>query len=424
MKTDEAPKKDNPKGSPLSGRRTAKLVCACLAMFMLGFLYGWSVFSTPIAAEFQWEPTTLAFTFTLLMWLFCAGGFVGAKICERTNSHVAIIIAAVFILLAFVTTALLARADAPWILYLTYSVLGGLGVGMAYTVAMATILAWFPDRAGTASGILLQCYGASTMILSSVVAWLFTIMNWRVAFPVIAIAMTTILVVCGGILLRRPTDEELALLPKPKTIDGEASDAQRSYTTAEMLRAPMFWSYVVWMVICCTIALGFTGNANQFALSAGAQPAFAVAMVGIYSVCNGLGRLMFGFVYDAIGVAKTILIVAIAHGAAAVLIAAGLLVQSVPLMVFALVFAGLAIGGTPVCGAGYTATAFGPDHYAQNFSILNLAIIPGALIGPIVLSVSLSATGGFVPGLLGGAVLSLVAIAFALITGKLIKNRS
>ena len=105
--------------NPLAGKRTVKLVIACLAMFTLGFVYGWSVFSTPIAEEFQWEPATLAFTFTLLMWLFCAGGFVGAKVCERTNSHVTIIIAAAFILLAFVSTSLLARADAPWILYLT-----------------------------------------------------------------------------------------------------------------------------------------------------------------------------------------------------------------------------------------------------------------------------------------------------------------
>ena len=410
--------------NPLAGKRTVKLVIACLAMFTLGFVYGWSVFSTPIAEEFQWEPATLAFTFTLLMWLFCAGGFVGAKVCERTNSHVTIIIAAAFILLAFVSTSLLARADAPWILYLTYSFFGGLGVGMAYTVTMATILAWFPDRAGSASGVLLLCYGASTMILSSVAAWLFTIMNWRMAFPIIAIAMAGILAVCGGILLRRPTEEELALLPKPKSAEGKSSDVQRSYTTAEMLRTPMFWSYVIWMIVCCTIALGFTGNANQFALGAGAQPAFAVAMVGIYSVCNGLGRLIFGFIYDAIGTGRTILLVAIAHGVAALLIAAGLLTQSVPLMVFALIFAGLAIGGTPVCGAGFAATAFGPEHYAQNFSILNLAIIPGALIGPIVLSISLSMTGGFVPGLLGGAVLSLVAIVFALITTKLIKNRA
>lgn len=65
--------------------RYVRLVTACLTMFALGFIYGWSVFSAPIAAEFQWEPAVLSFTFTLLMWVFCAGGFAGAKLCDRTS---------------------------------------------------------------------------------------------------------------------------------------------------------------------------------------------------------------------------------------------------------------------------------------------------------------------------------------------------
>ena len=48
-------------------------------MAAIGFIYGWSVFSAPLAQEFGWEPTVLSFTFTVLMWAFCAGGIVGAK---------------------------------------------------------------------------------------------------------------------------------------------------------------------------------------------------------------------------------------------------------------------------------------------------------------------------------------------------------
>ena len=413
---------EDSKKSPLAGRRISKLVVACLAMFTLGFVYGWSVFSTPIAEEFQWEPAALAFTFTLLMWMFCAGGFVGAKVCERTNSHVTIFLAAAFILIAFVTTPIFARADAPWILYLTYSLFGGLGVGMAYTVAMGTALAWFPDKSGTVSGILLLCYGASTMILSSVVAWLFTIMNWRMAFPVIAVAMVAVLIVCGGIFLRRPTDDELALLPKPVSAEGSKIESRHSFTTAEMLRRPAFWSYALWMMIMCTIALGFTGNANQFALGAGAESAVAVAMVGLYSIGNGVGRLLFGVVYDALATFKTMLLVAIAHGTGAVLIALGLILQSVPLMWVALVFAGIGIGGTPVCGSGYMATAFGPDHYAQNLSVLNLAIVPAAFAGPMILSFSVSSTGSYVPGLLLGVAWMAIAIAFAFLPRRFLKK--
>lgn len=411
-------------GNPLAKRRAGKLVVACVAMLAIGFIYGWSVLSSPISAEFQWEPAALTFTFTLLMWTFCIGGFLGAKVCDRTNSHITLFLAAAIILVAFISTSLLARADAPWVLYLTYGLLGGLGDGMAYTVTMGAALAWFQDRAGTVSGVLLLCYGTSTMLLSSVAAWMFTLMDWRTAFFIIGIVMAAVLAVCGGVVLRRPTEDELDLLPKPVPKQDVASQERRSYTTLEMVRKPAFWSYFGWMVVACTIALGFTGHTNQLALAGGADPVLAVALVGAYSVVNGLGRLGFGFVYDALGTTKTMLVVAIVHGVSAALLACGLIMGSVPLTAFALVFAGASIAGTPVTGSGFMATAFGPDHYAQNLSVLNLALIPSALIGPMIISFSLSLSGAYVPGLLTGIALAFVAIALALLTKRLLKQTS
>ena len=404
----------------LASTRGVQLIAACLAMFTLGFMYGWSVFSEPINAEFAWEPTTLAFTFTLTMWMFCVGGFAGAKLCELTNSHVTIIVAAACLFGAFTLAALLARADAPWTLYLTYSVLSGLGGGMAYTVAMATTLSWFPDKTGFASGMLLLCYGISTLVLSSAAAALFSVMDWRTAFPIIGGVMAVVLGVSGGIVLRRPTADEIALLPA-RTSGGAAKEStQRSYTMHEVLRLPVFWSFFIWMVIVSSVTLSWASNINQFGLAAGAEPAVAVALVGLYSIGNGIGRLLFGLAYDALGTFKTILLVTIARGVVCILIFAGLALGSVPLMTVALGCAGLTTGGTPVCSASFAATAFGPDHYAKNLSCLNLSTIPAALIGPMITSFSLSLTGGYEPGLLLGAGLIVFGIIATVITKKLL----
>ena len=400
--------------------RMLRLVAACVTMFALGFIYGWSVFSTPIAEEFQWEPATLSFTFTMLMWVFCAGGFIGAKICDHTSPRFTLIVSAASIFIAFCSCAFLAHADAPFVLYFTYGLFGGLGVGMAYPVTMGTALAWFPDKAGTASGILLLCYGMSTMILSSVVAWLCSFMYWRTAFPLMSGVMAAV-IIAMAFVLRRPTDEEFALLPKPAAVATNA-DSQASKTTAQMLRTPAFWTYALWMIIMCTISLGFTGNANQFGLASGAEPALAVALVGVFSVCNGLGRFVNGIIFDALGLFKTILIVAIAHGLSAVFIILGLVNHSVIFMTFALAFAGVSIGGTPVCGSSFMATAFGPKHYSQNLAVLNLSIIPAALVGPLYLSLSISSTGSYVLGLTISSVLAIVGIACAFATNYLMKR--
>ena len=276
-----------------TSHRVLRLATTCVTMFALGFIYGWSVFSTPIAEEFQWDPATLSFTLTMLMWVFCAGGFIGAKLCDRTSPRFTNITSAVCILIAFCSCALFSRADAPWILYATYGLFGGLGVGMAYTVTMGTALSWWPDKAGTASGILLLCYGVSTMILSSVVAWLCSFMYWRTAFPLMAAVMAAV-VVATSIPMRRPTEAELADLPKPAQVENNDESTQTSLTTAQMLRMPAFWSYVCWMILVVTISLGFTGNNNQFALAAGAAPALAVAFVGVHAIANGVGRFVNG----------------------------------------------------------------------------------------------------------------------------------
>ena len=401
--------------------RLLRFVAACVTMFALGFIYGWSVFSTPIAEEFQWEPATLSFTFTMLMWVFCAGGFIGAKICDHTSPRVTLILSAASIFIAFCSCAYFANADMPIILYFTYGLFGGLGVGMAYTVTMGTALAWFPDKTGTASGILLLCYGASTMILSSVVAWMFSFMYWRAAFPLISGIMAAIIIVMA-FMLRYPTDEEYAMLPKPVATAISNAGEQKSKTTAQMLRTPAFWTYALWMVIMCTISLGFTGNANQFGLAAGAEPAFAVALVGVFSVCNGFGRFINGLIFDALGLFKTILIVAIAHGLSAVFIILGLVNHSVLFMGFALAFAGISIGGTPVCGSGFMATAFGPKHYSQNLAVLNLSIIPAALIGPLYMSLSVSMTSSYVMGLLIDVGIAVAGMCCAFATNYFLKR--
>ena len=141
----------------LSRQRWLRLAYGALAFIAIGFIYGWSLFSPPFATEFGWDAATLSLTFTILMCSFCIGGVVGARIMTRTTPFVAQITSATFIGAGFLG-ALLVNQEMPWILYCTYGVLGGLGVGMSYTVVIGTLIPWFPDRIGLASGIMLMCY--------------------------------------------------------------------------------------------------------------------------------------------------------------------------------------------------------------------------------------------------------------------------
>ena len=407
--------------------RKRKLLASCIIMCAIGFIYGWSVFSAPLGDEFGWDATTISFTFTVLMWAFCAGGIAGAKLTARTSPHTTLILSAVGIFAAFALTALLINRDIPWLLYLTYGGIGGCCVGMAYTTTMGTLTPWFPDRTGTVSGLMLLCYGMSTMVLGSVAAGLFASLGWRWSYIVLSACMAT-LVGTLSLAMRKPTSHEAEeLLAVCRTSRPHAPEAKtattRNCTTAAMLREPAFYAYACWMLAVSCIGLGLIGSANQLALDAGAAVPVAVALVGILSVCNGCGRLAVGLLFDRAGITATMALVALAHGIGCLLVLAALVYSSVALMGAGVIVGGLGIGGTTVVGSGFTAHAFGSLHYAENLSVLNLTLIPAALAGPLVISSSATATSAYALGVSVLAACAAVALACAVITGNRLKAR-
>ena len=407
--------------------RWGRLGAGCLVMAMIGFIYGWSVLSAPLSAEFGWAPSALSFTFTLLMWAFCAGGIIGGRLVRRMAARTVLWLAATITLCAFASTALLARSDVPWVLYLTYGVLGGTGVGIAYTAAMGSVMAWFSDRAGLASGLMLLCYCLSTLALSSVATWLFGIIGWRLSYLALGVG-TSAVVMAAACALRYPREGEAGHdgrsvgdegASTPIAADADAAPV-RGLTTAAMLCTPVFWAYAAWMVLVSCIGLAVIGSANQLALGAGATTTVAVAAVGALSVCNGLGRLLMGVVFDAAGTAWSTLICATLLLGCAVLLAGAVTLGSVPLALAGIVCGGLGAGSTSVIGSGFVATVYGEAHYAENLAVLNLALIPAALAGPLVLSVPLTMGGGYVPGLAALAGLAAGAIALGVALRRLI----
>ncbi len=403
-------------------------------MTAIGFIYGWSFFSTPIAAEFQWDPTTLSFTFTILMWCFCLGGILGANAAARTSHRVVLIASGIGVFAAFALAATIVQVDTPWVLYITYGFIGGCSVGAAYTTAMGAVIPWFPGRAGLVSGLMLMFYSFSTMILSSTASWLFETVGWRTAFIVLSAVMGLVVILCA-IPSRMPMLSESEYLARiaiarnrssdEQTLENETHEAKTtliSYTTSQMLRQPTFYMYAIWMVIVSCVGLGITGTMNQLALESGAAPAIAVTAVGLLAVFNGIGRLFGGVLFDRFGIVPCMVNVAVLLGVGCGLLFLATASTSVVVMFTGVVITGLGLGSTSVTGSSFTATAFGNEHYSQNLSILNLTLIPAALIGPTFMSFSVTANMAYAPGTSVLAVSAFVAIVFAVLTGRFLKK--
>ena len=396
--------------------RWAYLVIGVIAMLFAGVLYAWSILKAPLAAEFGWGPSQLALNFTLAMSFFCIGGLLGAQISKRAGHKIALMAAGGLSALGFVLTAVLPGTSVT-MLYITYGVLAGLGIGIAYNVLIGTVSAWFPDKKGLCSGCLMMGFGASALILGNAANTLFnSFLGWRTTYVILGAAICLVLVL-AGLLLQKPG--AAVTLPQPKaakTSGGETFEA-RDYTTFETIRRPSFWMAFVCISFLAAVGSSVISFAKDLALSVGAPEALAVTLVGVLSVCNGLGRILTGAVYDVIGRRKTMLCANTLTICAAGVTLLAVTIGSLPLCIAGLCLTGMSYGSCPTIMTAFTSSFFGMKYLSTNVAIMTFTVMVGSLIAMVSNKV-LELTGGY-----PATFLMLLALTFAaLVLNVMIKK--
>lgn len=361
-------------------RRRIYLVVGVAAMLFSGVLYAWSILKMPFKDIFGWSDSALALNFTLTMCFFCLGAFFGSLICKRTSPRFALILAGVLVGIGFGLTGFL-TADGLALLYVTYAVLAGSGIGISYNVIVSTVTAWFPDKKGFCSGCLMMGFGFSTLLLGNLIDALFasSAFGWNGTFLLLGILLAVILVI-SGLILRRPTADTVFPAAKAgKNVRKEDFEV-RDFTTAEMLRSFTYWRAFVCMAFMTAVGNSVISFARDLVLSVDAAPALATTLVGVLAVCNGLGRILTGAIYDALGRRVTMLA---ANGIA--IVAAGITLtavwlHSLPICIIGLCLTGLSYGACPTVTSAFTSSFYGTKYFPVNYSITNFNLIAAAFI--------------------------------------------
>ena len=123
----------------LKGRRI-RLVAAAAGMFFAGIIYAWSILKVPFSSEFGWSVSALALNYTLTLCSFCVGGMLGSRTSGKFSPRITVIIAACAVLAGFLITSKLNGNII--VLYLSYGLLSGTGIGMAYNAIISVCNAW------------------------------------------------------------------------------------------------------------------------------------------------------------------------------------------------------------------------------------------------------------------------------------------
>ena len=369
------------------------LAVGVVAMLFAGVLYAWSILKAPLAAEFGWGASSLALNFTLAMSLFCIGGLLGARISKGAGHRVALIIAGILSAAGFALTAMLQGVSVV-LLYVTYGILAGSGIGIAYNVVIATVSAWFPDKKGLCSDCLMMGFGASALVLGNAADALFkSNLGWRMTYVILGVGICVVLVL-AGLLLRRPDGQ--TVLPQPKAAKSNAGEAfeRQDYTSAQMLCRPSFWLAFVCISFLAAVGSSVISFAKDLALSVNAPEALAVSLVGVLSVCNGIGRILTGALFDAIGRRKTMLLANVITICAASVTLIAVWIGSLPLCIAGLCLTGMSYGACPTITAAFTSSFFGMKYFSTNMAFMTFTVMGGSLIATVSNKV-LEVTGGY-----------------------------
>ena len=394
-------------------KRWAYLGVGVIAMLFAGVLYAWSILKTPLATEFGWGASDLALNFTLAMSFFCIGGLLGSQLSKKAGHRIALLISGILSALGFILTTFLPGTSVG-MLYITYGVLAGLGIGIAYNVVLSTVNAWFPDKKGLCSGCLMMGFGSSALILGNVANKIFqSPLGWRTAYIILGIAICVVLFL-AAFLLQTPSPQ--IVLPQPKATKSSNTEnfERHDYTATQMIRRPSFWIAFICLSFLAAVGASVISFAKDLALSVKAPEALAVSLVGVLSVCNGFGRILTGAVFDVIGRRKTMLLANILTIAAASVTLLSVSVGSLPLCIIGLCLTGMSYGSCPTITSAFTSSFYGMKYFPSNMALMTFTVMVGSLIATVSNKV-FEATGGYTTTflmLLGLTVTALVLNLF------------
>jgi MFS transporter, OFA family, oxalate/formate antiporter len=272
-------------------------VAGVFLQMALGAVYAWSVFRVPLAKQFGWSISEVTLTFTISIFVLGIAAFFGGLWLNRKGPRI-VALTGGFLYGAGVFLASFSDHKLWW-LYLTYGVIGGIGVGFSYIVPVAVLVKWFPDRRGLITGIAVGGFGAGALVTAPLATRLIQSVGVLSTFAYLGIAFLLVTITCGYFMQNPPQGW------KPEGLAANGTQAtQRSshvYTLGEALRTWQWWA--LWLLLFLNTSAGISIISQESPLfqELGRVSAVAAAsMVGVASIGNALGRVFWAWASDSI----------------------------------------------------------------------------------------------------------------------------
>ncbi len=291
------------------------ILAGCTALQLcLGTVYAWSFFQSMLVEQFgwSWQETAWAFSITIFS-LGISAAWAGIKL-PRLGPRKLALAGSVMFCGGYLIGSLALQMDNLMLFYVGHGVMGGAGIGFGYVTPVATASKWFPDHKGIATGTTVMGFGVGALLLSKVLAPFLVVQTQHdltMVFFWLGIIFACILIPVSLLMEDPPTDFD----PTKSAGEEQAPVARPEVEPAPPVKAcltsPEF--AIMWIVFFFNIAAGISVISFQSPLLQDvwglADPAlepevlaeYGATLIAVTSLCNGIGRLLWGLLSDRIG---------------------------------------------------------------------------------------------------------------------------
>jgi len=371
----------------LESKRWWIAIAAVVMQVSLGTVYAWSVFKKPLMTAHGWGETETQVTFMICIGMIGIAAAFGGALVDKKGPRFVATLGGILFGIGTLLAGLADQTGSIALLYLGFGFIAGLGNGFGYVTPIATLIRWFPDKRGLVTGLAVMGFGFGAFFMGKIAPALVNSMGVASTFYIFGVIFL-ILVTASAQLFKNPPKGWLpAGFTPPKT----AASAAQSLTFDEAVKTPQWW--MLWAMLCLNISAGL-GLLSQLSPMAqdiigktqGVTDPKVLALAGgtilaIASIFNGLGRLFWAWLSDAIGRKNVFMTMFITQAILYIL-----LPQLGSQFLFTVVACYLlaCYGGGFATMPAFAADSFGPAYIGRVYGIMLTAWSVAGVIGPLV----------------------------------------
>jgi len=354
------------------------VLAGMIMQLSIGSIYAYSKWIEPLSKELNWDAHDTKTGFSLaICFLGLTAAFMG-KFIQKIGPTKAGLLAAIFLSLGLLGSALAVSIDSIYLFYLTFGVLQGIGLGFGYVVPVYTVVKWFPDRPGFASGIIIMSFALGSLLASFLISPLYISMGLSGAFATLGIGYG-ICMLLSALYLANPINVSTA------------QHTLTDLTPKEIITDKRFMA--LWLLLFLNVCGGIAIISKAAILGqevvgmSAAQATMFVAVIGLF---NGIGRLFWSSISDKIGCWTTFMIFMGVNVVCFALIPSFSSNQTSFQILTYIIIAGYGAGFATM--PSFVKSIFGTENYGQVLGYTLTAWSAAAFVGPLLLGLSTEIT--------------------------------